>query len=68
MPSKKWSMYSKLHDDVAMLLHEDNLTFKSSDTNDDVTCKKTFDTNIMGRFICCNKNCSVRGWSSNFLL
>ena len=70
MPSKKskpgraWSMYPTLHDDVSSLLEEDNLHFDFYPHDNNKTCTKSYDTNIMGRFTCYNHACKSNGWSS----
>ena len=70
MPSKKskqpsrWSVYPALHHDVSRLLDEHNLQYQFQGKADWKRCIKEYDTNIMGRFTCHNKVCSVDGWSS----
>lgn len=63
-PDRKWSMYQSLHDDVSRLLEEDDLHFDFHENDDTATCIKEYDTNIMGRFICRNRECASNGWSS----
>jgi hypothetical protein len=70
MPTKKrnlakgWSMYQSLHNDVSDLLHEHNLFFSFHEKDDDRSCLKEYDTNIMGRFTCRKPACPANGWSS----
>jgi hypothetical protein len=61
---QRWSMHSALHDNVSRLLEEDDLYFDFHETDDNESCIKVYDTNIMGRFICRNRACSSSGWSS----
>ncbi|OCL05392.1 hypothetical protein AOQ84DRAFT_267548, partial [Glonium stellatum] len=62
-PSKPWSMHSSYHDAVSALLEEHDLFFDFH-TDDDSDCEKEHDTNVMGRFLCHNRDCPNRGWSS----
>ena len=62
--NQRWSMYSALHDDVSDLLEKDDLHFDFNESDDTMNCIKTYDTNIMGRFICRNQACGSSGWSS----
>lgn len=64
VPTKKWSMYPSLHNDVSKLLREDSLSFDFYEKDDDRSCMDSYDTNIMGRFTCHNPACQTRGWSS----
>ena len=70
MPSKKskqpssWSVYPALHHDVSHLLEDHDLQYHFQRNADWKSCTKEYDTNIMGRFICHNKKCSLNGWSS----
>ncbi|KAE8334455.1 hypothetical protein BDV24DRAFT_145839 [Aspergillus arachidicola] len=70
MPSKRpkqdhrWSMYPSHHDNVSRLLEEDNLYFEFYELDNTEDCTEEYDTNIMGRFICRNRACSSKGWSS----
>lgn len=76
MPSKKtkrtrkpiqpWSMHSAHHDAVSDLLEEHDLLFDFHE-DDDSDCEEEYDTNIMGRFICHNRACPIRGWSSKLI-
>ena len=61
---RRWSMYQTLHDDVSRLLEENDLHFDLHENDDDQTCIKEYDTNIMGQFICRNPACGSNGWSS----
>ncbi|KAF4973992.1 hypothetical protein FZEAL_9060 [Fusarium zealandicum] len=58
------SMFPALHGKVSRLLQEDDLYFEFYEIDDDQTCTKDYDTNIMGRFSCRNPRCSTNGWSS----
>ncbi|KAH7308608.1 zinc-binding domain-containing protein [Stachybotrys elegans] len=58
-----WSMFPSLHDQVAQLLQESNLSFAFHNV-DEIHCDNEYDTNIMGRFSCHNPNCASGGWSS----
>ena len=70
MPSKRskqppqWSVYPALHHDVLHLLGDYNLQYDFQESANWRHCTKEYDTNIMGRFICHNNTCNVRGWSS----
>ena len=64
LPTKKWSMYPSLHNDVSDLLREDNLFFHFYEKDDSRSFMDDYDTNIMGRFTCRNPACQARGWSS----
>lgn len=57
-------MYPNLHDNVSRLLEENDLYLDFHEDDDARTCTKTYDTFIMGRFICRNPGCSSQGWSS----
>ena len=61
---RKWSMYPDLHDDVSLLLEEDNLYFDFHEDDNSRDCTNEYDTNIMGKFTCPNRACSSRKWSS----
>ena len=63
-PNRRWSMYPALHDDVSRLLEEDDLHFDFHENDDAKGCTKNKDTNVMGRFMCHNRKCDSRGWSS----
>ncbi|KAI3567863.1 zinc-binding domain-containing protein [Fusarium oxysporum f. sp. albedinis] len=62
--SWRWSMCPQLHRKVSPLLSKDNLRFKFHNVDDDSTCIKSYDTNVMGRFVCNNRKCATNGWSS----
>ncbi|ORX98829.1 zinc-binding domain-domain-containing protein [Clohesyomyces aquaticus] len=62
-PIKKWSMYPSLDDEVSNLLREDNLVFTFHPNDEENTCLNGYDTNVMGRFACRNKNCTAV-WTS----
>ncbi|CAG1997748.1 unnamed protein product [Fusarium graminearum] len=59
-----WVMYPDLHDQVADKLEEVQLDFTFNPNDDGLTSRKSYDTNIMGRFACNNQNCTKTGWSS----
>lgn len=61
---KRWSIYPSLHDNVSLLLEEDDIHFDFHEVDDAEGCIKEYDTNIMGRFICRNHACDSSGWSS----
>lgn len=61
---RRWSMYPALHDEVSRILEEDDLHFDFHQDDDTKGFIKEYDTNIMGRFICRNRACASRGWSS----
>ena len=63
-PIPKWSIYRELHDEVSRLLEEADLHFYFHNNDNDRSCTKTWDTNIMGRFPCRNFTCKSRGWYS----
>ena len=73
MPSRKSksdrtrSMHQNQHDNVSRLLEEDDLHFDFYEDDDAETCIKDYDTNIMGRFICRNRACNSKGWSSRMI-
>ncbi|KAL3477479.1 hypothetical protein BJX99DRAFT_226296 [Aspergillus californicus] len=60
------SMFPDLHGSIIASLQSSNpglsFTFHCADTYDDST--QDYDTNIMGSFICNNRNCKSSGWSS----
>ncbi|GKZ37877.1 hypothetical protein AbraIFM66950_009705 [Aspergillus brasiliensis] len=68
LPRNRWSMYPALHTDVLTHLSDTHppitsLTFHPFD--DSQTSKREYDTNIMGRFTCPNKDsCRSTGWTS----
>lgn len=62
-PTKNWSIYPSLHDDVSDLLYEANLFFNFYEKDDDNGCIDYHDTNIRGRFTCSNPACPAV-WTS----
>ena len=60
----KNAMYPNLHDKVSRLLEGNDLYLDFHEDDDARTCTKTYDTIIMGRFICRNPACISHGWSS----
>ncbi|CAG7953088.1 unnamed protein product [Penicillium salamii] len=67
MPLTTWSMYQDLHDEVSPLLVEADLHFGFYEDDDDTKCTRMRDTNIMGRFVCNNRACKYKGWSSKMI-
>lgn len=61
------SLYEELHDEVSILLETAGLHLEFQSRDDDTHCTETYDTNIMGRFICHNRACRSKGWSSNMI-
>jgi hypothetical protein len=61
--AKKWSMYLSLHNGVSDLLSKDNLSFSFYEKDEERSCIKDHDTNIMGQFTCSNTTCQAV-WSS----
>lgn len=60
--TKPCSMHPSLHDDVSRLLEQHNLSFEFHRA--DEVGIKLYDTNIKGQFVCNNRACSTRRWSS----
>lgn len=58
------SMHLYLHDDVSRVLVADGLLFEFHQANVFENCIKSYDTNITGRFVCSNRACEVKRWSS----
>ncbi|KAJ0419148.1 zinc-binding domain-containing protein [Aspergillus carlsbadensis] len=60
------SMYPNLHTSITSSLEschpELPFTFQRRDTDKD--CIKSYDTNVMGKFVCNNANCASNGWFS----
>ncbi|KAI0150810.1 zinc-binding domain-containing protein [Xylariaceae sp. FL1272] len=63
-PKPLSSMYPALDPDVSSLLAEDNLHFTFNPTGQDRDASRSYDTNIMGYFVCHNPQCDCRGWGS----
>jgi hypothetical protein len=63
-PTKPWSLYPTLHGNVARTLEQDNILSKFRPVDDTENFTESYDTNIMGRFICHNPACNSDGWSS----
>ena len=61
---QKWSMHPALHDNVSLLLEEDDLYFDFHRNDDSASCTKQYETNVTGRFVCHNRACGSTGWSS----
>src|SRR5690242_19441633 len=64
---KSWSMYPALQDSVSHLLEEDDLSFTFFAIDKDKGSIEEYDTNIKGRFKCCNKACPQAGWASKLI-
>lgn len=62
--SKRWSIYPSLHDDVSRLLEEHDLFFSFHEVDDIKISIKEYDSTVMGRFTCRNRECDSNGWSS----
>ncbi len=62
--AKQWSMYPALHDQVSSLLEDEGLLFDFHAADESLSSIRDYDTNVMGRFRCHNKQCSSGGWSS----
>ncbi|RBR13506.1 uncharacterized protein FIESC28_08134 [Fusarium coffeatum] len=62
-----WSMHPNLHDQVQEKLDEVGLIYTFEDQDDDCCANKTYDTRIMGSFICENKKCRKQGWDSKMI-
>ncbi|PGG96719.1 hypothetical protein AJ80_09796 [Polytolypa hystricis UAMH7299] len=58
------SMYPTHHGGVSRLLEEEGLYFIFHDVDDSAGCNREYDTNIKGWFMCRNRTCASRGWSS----
>lgn len=66
-PGKKdplWSMLPERHRDVLLMLKDCGLKFKFHNEDDSISCAEDWDTNVMGRFSCRNRDCPSRGWPS----
>ncbi|PYH79590.1 hypothetical protein BO82DRAFT_419720 [Aspergillus uvarum CBS 121591] len=62
---KQWSMYPALHGKVQQRLADAGLAYLTFHPHDTDTGKvRDYDTTIMGRFVCRNRNCETGGWSS----
>lgn len=59
-----WSMFPQLHEKVTCLLEEEDLHLTFHDLDEDNDSIRTYDTCIMGRFVCRNYRCRSNGWSS----
>jgi hypothetical protein len=57
-------MYPSLHENVSLKLEEDNLHLDFNNNDDEESCVRDYDTNIVGRFRCHNDKCDLNGWSS----
>lgn len=66
-PIATWSMYQGLHDEVSSLLAAADLRYEFYEDDDDANSIKMRDTNIMGCFVCQNRACKARGWSSKMI-
>lgn len=66
-PIATWSMYKNLHDEVSNLLSAADLRYEFYEDDDDANSIRMRDTNIMGCFVCQNRACKARGWSSKMI-
>lgn len=66
-PIATCSMYQTLQDEVSNLLADADLSFEFCENDDETRCTRVRDTNIMGRFVCHNRECNSNGWSSNMI-
>lgn len=62
-PLEPWSMHPSRHEAVLGLLREAELAFDYF-ADDQSDCETQYDTNIMGRFTCRNRQCAVGVWTS----
>ncbi|KAL4885684.1 zinc-binding domain-containing protein [Aspergillus karnatakaensis] len=63
---RTYSMYPDLHALISSSLESSHpeLTFSFHHPDTDMNCTNTYDTNIMGKFLCNNRTCTSSGWSS----
>ena len=66
-PIASWSMYEALHDEVSELLVDADLHLEFHADDGDTGYTRVHDTNIMGRFVCHNRACRAKGWSSKHI-
>ncbi|EKD11938.1 hypothetical protein MBM_09908 [Drepanopeziza brunnea f. sp. 'multigermtubi' MB_m1] len=59
-----WSMFLSRHDDVSRLLEVEGHPFTFHNLDDELGCSKTYDTTVMGKFHCRNRNCESKIWAS----
>jgi hypothetical protein len=57
-------MHPSLHSNVSSQLSDEGIYIPFNPTDDDSSCTKSYNTNIMGRFPCRNRSCTSSGWSS----
>jgi len=62
-----WSMHPNLHDQVQEKLDEVDLSYDFFNIDEDLSVLHTYDTKIMGSFICENKKCKKQGWDSKMI-
>ena len=60
----RWSMFPSMHDNVSHLLEVEGLHFRFHTLDEDIGSMQTYDTSIMGRFLCRNRSCQSEGWGS----
>lgn len=61
---KQWCMYPNLHTEVLNELSSDGLKPNFNNVDDENGCIQSYDTSIMGRFICKNNKCGTKLWTS----
>jgi len=59
-----WSMFPLLHDNVSRLLEVEGHSFTFHNLDDEISCIRSYDTAIMGRFHCRSRKCQSKIWSS----
>ncbi|PLB42673.1 3CxxC-type zinc finger protein [Aspergillus candidus] len=59
-----YSMHPSLHEAVRQRLLDTNLTLTFHATDSPAGSTHEYDTSIMGRFVCPNRACNTRGWTS----
>jgi hypothetical protein len=60
----RWAMFPSMHDNISRLLEVEGLDFRFHNRDEDIGSTQTYDTSIMGRFLCRNDNCQSEGWPS----
>lgn len=63
-PPKKWSIHPTQHEAVLDLLSEHELTWRFHPQDAEDVYERKYDTMIMGRFTCRNKQCPKKSWTS----
>jgi hypothetical protein len=57
-------MFPSMHDNISRLLEVEGPHFRFQNLDEDIESTHTYDTSIMGRFLCRNRNCQSDRWSS----